>query len=201
MTEYRFILEKMYGQMRRVMPPYWLFNPEQPAGMAPSMDPIKDLTDEQLEELIVTNAKGVPMVFPLYFALEGEPWWLLPYEPQVTIQGSNILVKKQVSKGEVRGTIKERWAQGDYSISIAGILMGENGKYPSEDVKKLRSYCEAGKLLVKSAQMELFSITQIVVEDWSLPFTAGQANQAFTINAVSDDIYKLLLRKEDLKQI
>ena len=34
MTEYRFILEKMYGQMRRVMPPYWLFNPEQPAGMA-----------------------------------------------------------------------------------------------------------------------------------------------------------------------
>lgn len=201
MTEYRFILEKMYGQIRRVMPPYWLFNPDQPAGEAPAMDPIDNLTDEQLADLIVTNAKGVPMYFPLYFGLEGEDWWLLPYEPQVTIQGTNVLVKKQVSKGEVRGTIKERWAQGDYNISIAGILMGERGQYPSEDVKKLRSYCEAGKVLVKSAQMELFSITQIVVEDWSIPFTAGQANQAFTINAVSDDIYKLLLRKEDLKQI
>lgn len=200
MTEYRFILEEMYRQIRRPIP-FGLFNPEVPAGVEPSMDSIKNLTDDQLAELLVTNAKGVPMVFPLYFAVEGGPWWLLPYEPQVTIQGSNVLVKKQVSKGAVRGTIKERWSQGDYRISISGILMGEGIKYPSDDVKQLRSFCEAGKVLVKSPQMELFSINQIVVEDWALPFTAGQANQAYTITAVSDDIYKLLLRSEDLKQI
>lgn len=200
MTEYRFILEEMYRQIRRPIP-FGLFNPEVPAGVEPSMDSIENLTDEQLAELLVTNAKGVPMVFPLYFAVEGGPWWLLPYEPQVTIQGSNVLVKKQVSKGAVRGTIKERWSQGDYRISISGILMGEGNKYPSDDVKQLRSFCEAGKVLVKSPQMELFSINQIVVEDWALPFTAGQANQAYTITAVSDDIYKLLLRSEDLKQI
>ena len=200
MTEYRFILEEMYGKIRRPIP-FGLFNPEVPAGVEPSMDSIENLTDDQLAELLVTNAKGVPMVFPLYFAVEGGPWWLLPYEPQVTIQGSNVLVKKQVSKGAVRGTIKERWSQGDYRISISGILMGEGNKYPSDDVKRLRSFCEAGKVLVKSPQMELFSINQIVVEDWALPFTAGQANQAYTITAVSDDIYKLLLRSEDLKQI
>jgi len=200
MTEYRFILEEMYRQIRRPIP-FGLFNPEVPAGVEPSMDSIENLTDDQLAELLVTNAKGVPMVFPLYFAVEGGPWWLLPYEPQVTIQGSNVLVKKQVSKGAVRGTIKERWSQGDYRISISGILMGEGNKYPSDDVKQLRSFCEAGKVLVKSPQMELFSINQIVVEDWALPFTAGQANQAYTITAVSDDIYKLLLRSEDLKQI
>lgn len=200
MTEYRFILEEMYSQIRRPIP-FGLFNPEVPAGVEPSMDSIENLTDDQLAELLVTNAKGVPMVFPLYFAVEGGPWWLLPYEPQVTIQGSNVLVKKQVSKGAVRGTIKERWSQGDYRISISGILMGEGNKYPSDDVKQLRSFCEAGKVLVKSPQMELFSINQIVVEDWALPFTAGQANQAYTITAVSDDIYKLLLRSEDLKQI
>ena len=201
MTEYRFILEKMYGMLYPKQPPYWLFNQQQPAGVVPPMDSIADVSDDELAEIIATNAKGVPMVFPLYFALEGEPWWLLPYEPQVTIQGSNVLVKKQVQKGAVRGTIKERWAQGDFSLTISGILMGEGGNYPSEDVKKLRSYCEAGKVLVKSPQMELFSINQIVVEDWNIPFTAGQANQAYTINAVSDDIYKLLLRREDLKQI
>ena len=200
MTEYRFILEKMYGMLQK-QPPYWLFNPQQPAGVVPPMDPIDSLSDDELADLIVTNANGVPMVFPLYFALEGEPWWLLPYEPQVTIRGTNVLVKKQVQKGAVRGTIKERWSQGDFSISISGILMGANGKYPSDDVKKLRAYCEAGKVLVKSPQMELFSINQIVVEDWSIPFTAGTANQAYTIEAVSDDIYKLLLRREDLKQI
>ena len=199
MTEFRFILEQMYAQLKS--PPYWLFNPNMPAGVTPSMDSIAGMSDEQLADLLATNAKGVPMVFPLFFAVEGGPWWMLPYEPQVTIQGSNVLVKKQVQKGAVRGTIKERWAQGDFSISISGILMGEDGQYPEEDVRKLRSYCEAGKILVKSPQMELFSITQIVVESWSIPFTAGQANQAYTINAVSDDIYKLLLRREDLKQI
>lgn len=198
MSEYRFILEEMY---RQIISPYKLFNPVPPAGVAPAMDPLDAMTDEQLADLLVTNAKGVPMVFPLYFAVEGGDWWLLPYEPQVTIQGSNVLVKKQVSKGEVRGTIKERWAQGDFRISISGILMGESGQYPSEDVKTLRSFCEAGKVLVKSPQMELFSITQIVVEDWNIPFTSGKANQAYTIDAVSDDIYKLLLRREDLKQI
>ena len=199
MTEYRFILEKMYGQLK--FPPYGQFNPNVPAGVTPSMDPIAGMSDEQLADFLATNAKGVPMVFPLYFAVEGGPWWMFPYEPQVTIQGSNVLVKKQVQKGAVRGTIKERWAQGDFSLSINGILMGEDGQYPEEDVKTLRSFCEAGKILVKSPQMELFSITQIVVEDWSIPFTSGQANQAYTINAVSDDIYKLLLRREDLKQI
>lgn len=200
MTEFRFILEKMYGQLKN--PPYWLFNQPAAAGITPEMESIApELTDEQLFDIIVTNMKGVPMVFPLYLAVEGGPWWLLPYEPQVTIQGTNVLVKKQVAKGAVRGTIKERWAQGDYSLSISGILMGEGGQYPSEDVKHLRSFCEAGKILVKSPQMEMFSITQIVVEDWSIPFTAGQANQAYTINAVSDDIYKLLIRREDLKQI
>ena len=200
MNEYRILLENIYRQIK--FPPYWMFNPQTPpAGTLPQMDKIAGMTDDELAETIVTNIKGVPMVFPLYFALEGEPWWLLPYEPHVTIQGTNVLIKKQVSKGEVRGTIKERWSQGDYSISISGILMGENGTYPSDDVKKLRSFCEAGKILVKSPQMELFSITQMVVEDWAMPFTAGQANQAYTISAVSDDIYKLLLRKEDLKQI
>lgn len=199
MTEYRFILEDMYRQLRRI--PYGLFNTVPPAGEVPQMESLRDMTDEQLAEYLVTNARGVPMVFPLSFALEGAPWWLLPYEPQVTIQGTNVLVKKQVSKGIVRGTIKERWSQGDYRISISGILMGADGRYPSNDVKTLSSFCEAGKVLVKSPQMELFSITQMVVEDWSIPFTAGQANQAYTINAVSDDIYKLLLRREDLKQI
>lgn len=197
-SEYRFVLEKIYRQMRA---PYGAFNQLPPAGEVPSMDAIEGLSDAALEDLLITNARGVPMVFPLYFAVEGEPWWLLPYEPLVTIQGTNVLVMKQVSKGTVRGTIKERWSQGDYRLTISGILMGDKGQYPEEDVKKLRSYCEAGKVLVKSPQMELFSVNRMVVEDWSIPFTAGLANQAYTINAVSDDIYKLLLRKEDLKQI
>ena len=201
MSESRFILERMYNSLK---PSYGLINAVPVAGrVLPRVDaaPVESLSDEELEEILATNALGVPMTFPLYFAVEGGPWWLLPYEPQVTINGTNVLVKKQVSKGAVRGPIKERWAQGDYRISITGILMGKDGKYPSDDVKQLRSFCEAGKILVKSPQMELYSITQIVVEEWSIPFTSGKANQAYSINAVSDDIYKLLLREDDLRQV
>ena len=183
------------------MPPYSVFNPPARAGVDPDGYRLEDLTDAQLEEIIVANAIGVPMVLPLYFKLEGEDWWLLPYEPQISLQGTNIITKKQVSKGAVRGTIKERWSQGDYQVNISGILIGADGRYPEDDVKKLRSYMEAGKILVKSPLLELFSINQVVVESWSIPFTAGQANQAYTVAALSDDIYKLLLRREDLKQL
>ena len=201
MSEYRIILEDIYRKMRRVMPPYSVCNAPARAGMDPDGYRLEELTDAQLEEIIVANAIGVPMVLPLYFKLEGEDWWLLPYEPQISLQGSNIITKKQVSKGAVRGTIKERWSQGDYQVNISGILIGADGRYPEDDVKKLRSYMEAGKVLVKSPLLELFSINQVVVESWNIPFTAGQANQAYTIAALSDDIYKLLLRREDLKQL
>ena len=53
MSEFRVILEKMYSQIK--LPPYWLFNPQAPAGAAPDMDPIADLSDEQLADLIVNN--------------------------------------------------------------------------------------------------------------------------------------------------
>lgn len=201
MNEYRIILEDLYRRTRRVLPPYFLFNAPAQAGVDPDGYRIEDLTDGQLADLVAANALGVPMVLPLYLKLEGGEWWLLPYEPQITLQGSNIITKKQVSKGQVRGTIKERWSRGDYQVNVSGILIGSDGRYPEEDVKRLRSYLEAGKVLVKSPLLELFSINQVVVESWSIPFTSGQANQAYTIDALSDDIYKLLLRREDLKQL
>jgi hypothetical protein len=201
MNEYRIILEDLYRRTRRVLPPYFLFNDPARAGVDPDGYRIEDLTDGQLAELVVANALGVPMVLPLYLKLEGGEWWLLPYEPQITLQGTNVITKKQVSKGAVRGTVKERWSQGDYQVNVSGILIGSDGRYPEEDVKRLRSYLEAGKVLVKSPLLELFSINQVVVESWSIPFTSGQANQAYTIDALSDDIYKLLLRREDLKQL
>ncbi len=187
MSTNRFILEDLVRKL--------------PAGAVPAGYNVTMLTEEQLQDIVVANVIGVPMTFPLYFKVEGGEWWLLPYEPQITLQGTNIIVKKQVSKGSVRGTIKERWSQGDYQVNISGILIGKHGEYPGADVKLLRAFCEAGRVLVKSPLLEIFSINQVVIESWSMPFTAGVANQAYTISALSDDIYKLLLRKEDLKQV
>lgn len=114
--------------------------------------------------------------------------------------GENIIVKRQVSKGKIRGSIKERWTQDDYQIKIEGALINlTQNDYPRKDVQKLKSICESAKLKVRCPLFELYSINQIVVESYEFPFTAGVQNQAYSISAYSDDTYKLLLKRSDLK--
>ena len=92
------------------------------------------LSEKQIVEA-AANANGVPMCLPLWMRLEGEEWWQLPYEPIITVNGKNVIVKKQVAKGKVRGSIKERWSQDDYQVSISGIFINpDNTGYPDEDV-------------------------------------------------------------------
>ena len=77
------------------------------------------LTEQEITEAIA-NANGVPMQAPMKLRLnKSEDWWTLPYEPIVTVNGKNVIVKKQVAKGRIRGSIKERWSQDDYQISIS----------------------------------------------------------------------------------
>lgn len=183
------------------IPPYWAFQPRPLTDVSiDGYSELDGLGDEELSEIIRTNALGIPMIMPMELKADGDSdWWLLPYEPIISINGKNVIVKKQISKGKVRGSIKERWTQDDYSISISGILIGESS-YPADDVRKLRRMCESAKLQVSCPLLEVFSISQIVVESFDFPFTSGPQNQAYSISAVSDDMYKLLLKKEDLKQ-
>lgn len=80
-------------------------------------------------------------------------------------------------KGQIRGSIKERWTQDDYSVRIEGILMGMDGKYPEADVAKLRSFCEAGHVKALNPLLEIFGISQLAIESWDIPFTSGTINQ------------------------
>ena len=185
------------------MPPYWLFRKTGVAQTDPrAYDDIRRMSDEELEDTVRTNALGVPMQLPLRLRLEtsGAEDWLLPVEPMVSLQGQNIIKRRQVNKGRVKGSIKERWAQDDYTITIEGILMGSDGRYPGEDVARLRSYCEAAKMTALCPLLELFGISHIVIESWDIPFTSGATNQNYTLKAYSDDIYKLLLNREDLQR-
>lgn len=213
----RFLLENIAARvLPGKIPPYFLFrNPAvesaDPSGIAFSPDAevpapddydFGDMSDDELADMVRTNALGIPMQMPVEMRTEGGQWWTLPVEPMVSVSGKNVITKKQVSKGRVRGTIKERWTQDDYEISIEGILMDFDGKtYPTADVKKLREFCESASVEVSSPIFEIFSIDRIVIESYSFPFTSGPANQGYSISAVSDDIYKLLLKKEDLKQL
>lgn len=213
-TTNRFILQNLALRAMGLtkVPPYWLFRENNFHGVnlgymsAAKTIPdssgfdVETMSDAELEDVVRTNATGVPMVMPLRFQLEesGAQEWLFPMEPMISVNGQNILVRRNVSKGKIRGSIKERWTQDDYSVRIEGILMGMDGKYPEADVAKLRSFCEAGHVKALNPLLEIFGISQLAIESWDIPFTSGTINQNYTIQAYSDDIYKLLLSRDDL---
>lgn len=193
------------------VPPYWLFRENNFHGINTgylggktiedsSEFDVEDLSDAELEEVVRTNALGVPMAMPLRFQLEepGAKEWLFPVEPMISLNGQNILVRRHVSKGTIKGSIKERWTQDDYTVRIEGILMSREGKYPEEDVAMLKNFCEAGHVKALCPLLEIFGISQLAIESWDIPFTTGVTNQNYTITAYSDDIYKLLLSRDDL---
>ena len=193
------------------VPPYWLFRENNFHGINTgylggktiedsSEFDVEDLSDAELEEVVRTNALGVPMAMPLRFQLEesGAKEWLFPVEPMISLNGQNILVRRHVSKGTIKGSIKERWTQDDYTVRIEGVLMSREGKYPEEDVTMLKNFCEAGHVKALCPLLEIFGISQLAIESWDIPFTTGVTNQNYTITAYSDDIYKLLLSRDDL---
>ncbi len=210
----RFILQNIALRAMGLtkVPPYWLFRENNfhgintgylPSGKSfPDSDEfnVEDLSDAELEEVVRTNAIGVPMVMPLRFQLEesGAKEWLFPVEPMISLNGQNILVRRHVNKGTIKGSIKERWTQDDYTVRIEGILMSRDGKYPDEDVATLKNFCEAGHVKALYPLLEIFGISQLAIESWDIPFTTGLTNQNYTITAYSDDIYKLLLSRDDL---
>ena len=213
-TTNRFILQNLALRAMGLtkVPPYWLFRENNFHGVnlgymsAAKTIPdssgfdVETMSDAELEDVVRTNATGVPMVLPLRFQLEesGAQEWLFPMEPMISVNGQNILVRRNVSKGKIRGSIKERWTQDDYSVRIEGILMGMDGKYREADVAKHRSFCEAGHVKALNPLLEIFGISQLAIESWDIPFTSGTINQNYTIQAYSDDIYKLLLSRDDL---
>lgn len=202
----RFILENIYSRtLGGVFPPY--LPPLMQGNFVTTVNSsdyseLQYLSDEELTEAIKTNALGVAMTMPLQIKKTDDPdaeYWTLPVEPLISITGRNILVKRNVSKSKVRGSIKERWSQGDYDINIEGMLINYNSnQYPEDDVRKLRSYCEAASLSVLCPLFEIFSINRIAIEDFDFPFTSGPTNQGYKIKACSDDVYKLLLTGDDL---
>lgn len=199
MNTTRFLLENMALRVTGgKVPPYWLMGKTVLREVDNNdFSGLRGMTDEELEDIVRTNALGIPMVMPLSLRLDvdGAEEWLLPEEPMISITGQNIITRRHVSKGRLRGSIKERWTQDDYTIKVEGLLLGRDGRYPKNDVERLRQYCEAGKVKVLCPLLEIFGITQIAIESWNIPFTSGTTNQNYEITAYSDDIYKLLIAR------
>ena len=126
--------------------------------------------------------------------------FVFPIDPQIAISGQNQIAKRPVLKNfgidKSRGTVKELWSTGDYSITISGMFISNDGQYPYNDVLALRNYCEARRPLCICAEvLQPFGIRRIVVDSLTLPHTNGMANQNYVIQATSDDDFELLVKQ------
>ncbi|WHT39970.1 DUF6046 domain-containing protein [Myroides sp. mNGS23_01] len=160
-------------------------------------------TEEEttLAEPLNENKKTIEsqQFFPLTLSVDGSEEFTLPYEPVISIEGKNNIIKRSVLKyneqfsGSTFGTVKERWSMDDYKITITGALFGTSeigayeSTYPREDFERLKNFLLQGKeIKVKSIPFELLGISYIAIEDFSFPFTKGENVQAYVIKAISD---------------
>jgi hypothetical protein len=190
----------------RVLPPMPIF----PVGKNQALDSPKGFNEVYNVEALEAQGElrysifGSPMCFPVAIrtAKGDDDWWWLPIEPIITMSGGNTIVKRNVAKVsnanyKKRGSIKEMWSNDDYKIDIVGLLSKfDEWAYPTEDVRRLRSLLESrSALFIKCELLEIFGIGKIVVENWDIPFTKGEENQAYSIKAISDDEWDLLIKK------
>ena len=155
-----------------------------------------DLGDEDRSLALHTMEPGMPLLVKL--SNGNENYWQLPWEPLVSVNGGNVIVKRNVAKAKnFGGTIKERWAQDDWEITIEGDFMNEDSTaYPKAAVEQLKAICEAEDTVdVQHELLNSLGITRMVIQDYSFPFTTGPENQRWTVKALSDKGWELLVKE------
>ena len=190
--------------MKHVLPPL----PFLPFRNSEGIAVVEKTNDEQFTWEADRPLSEEQQFFPLSMSIdEGKTYFRLPYEPLISITGKNVIVKRRVAKlssensNQLTGTIKERWSQDDYEITITGVLMGSLLKgnvadcFPIADFEKLKKVLtHAKQIKVNCAPLELLGINDIVIDDFSFPFTKGENVQAYEIKACSDYSYNLLIK-------
>lgn len=151
------------------------------------------------------NLSDTEQFFPFSFKRENEDqFYLLPWEPMISISARNIIAKRHVAKAgsKLIGTIKERISTDDFEITITGAFYGEKMRgaypetYPREDMERLRDYfLIPERLQVKSEPLQILGINYISIEEVNFPFTKGENVQAYEIKAVSDFDWDLVFKK------
>jgi len=127
------------------------------------------------------------------FQLAGQIDFDFPVDPIISLSSKNIITRRYVNKSGMRGTIKERWSQDDWDITISGVIIEPDADAMKNILLELRKYCESPKSVdVKCMVLSATDITKISIESLDLPFTKGVENQTFVIKAYSDNEYTLL---------
>lgn len=94
------------------------------------------------------------------------------------------------------GTVKEYISDGDYQISVEGVLFGKNSyKFPVDPAKALIALCkEKASLKVYSEFLQFFDVQDIVITDYDVAQVRGSRSDVpFRLNLISDRPIELRL--------
>lgn len=155
--------------------------------------------------LIKEKVNGVDIWFPVRFYNAGDniPIEYLPYSV-VRVTGKKNIVKTPVMYR--KGTVKEQYNIDDYSISIKGFLIGENGQFPEPDMDSLRDLFELKRsvqidnaitnIFLNDPGLSRYEQQRVVIESLDFPeVEGGRINvRPFTMQLESDFVFTLELK-------
>ena len=116
----------------------------------------------------------------------GESFYMNLQTVLITVNQSIRIVKTEIQGRN--GTVKEYIGADDASIIINGVITGNNGVYPREEVNRLKRWLDApvSKSII-SWWLDNLGISNLVVESYSIPQAeGGYSYQMFSINAIGD---------------
>lgn len=132
--------------------------------------------DVTFESVTYTNTQGIEVTTPkmTFYSILVDVAFPRNVE-KTTIQGRN-------------GTVKEYIGEGDATITFRGVIVGDNGVYPEEEVLALKQVIKAPvSIPVVSKYLQMLDIDTIVFEDRNFAQEEGSYSyQAFTLSAVQD---------------
>lgn len=142
------------------------------------------------------NALGIEVFLPITLKVS-ETLKLTIDCCTIRVTGKKTIIRTPVS--ERKGSVKEQFNIEDYQFSVKGVLIGENQKFPDDQIIMLRKIFESDQpVKIENALAELFldQSNQIAISEYEFQETEGRTlrHKAFTFTAESDFIDTLTLK-------
>lgn len=152
---------------------------------------IPKVEPEESDEVIATSYLGTPVYSNLIFEANANT----PENTDIRIDTVVMTVTqlRNIVKTPIQGrdgTVKEYINNGDYQIECNGLIVSPQANvFPRNDIEALNNLMTLNSsIVVSSSFLNLFNISDVVVEEFSFAEQEGYRNQcAFTFRLISDD--------------
>lgn len=161
-----------------------------------------NFNDSESKDFIIDKTGGdfnLRVFAPLIFEPLSKPDLKLP-SLRIDAVTVNLNRSKNIKKESIEGresTIKEHITNGDFSISIDGLIANEkDNEYPKEKLFLLKQFLNAPySLRITHAILNRFGIYELVIDSYSIPSISGTKNiQKFSASATSDETVELIIK-------